>query len=341
MRRARSVAVGLGVLLFASGAHAQDAKQDPPPAGVAPQPAPPQPAATEPANPDKLFAEAMTLVAEEHYAEAIPKLEEAQRLDPGIGTQFNLAICYAKTGRLALAWRNFRQVELLAGAAGKKERATAARAQLEELRQRVAHVSLRVAVPSAVTVRIDGDVVLAEDLAFVPLDPGEHKIEVTAAARRPFEDTVTISAEGEGYEVLVPTLAPLEKTQTEIRTVMEETTNTRRTLGYVFGGVGLVGVATATVTGIMILSDKSTADDRCKPDCVTPTGEVDSEGADAVQRGKTLLPINVVAWVVAAVGLGAGGFFLLTSGKQTKAARTTVVPYVDARGGYSVLTTTF
>ena len=111
----------------------------------------------------------------------------------------------------------------------------------------------------------------------------------------------------------------------------------------IFGGVGLVGVATATVTGILILSDKSTSDERCKPDCVTATGEVDSTGADAVQRGKTLLPINVVAWVVAAAGLGAGGFFLLTSRNTTpaKAARTTITPGFDGRGGYTVLTTSF
>lgn len=312
--------VGLAVVFSASSASAQTAKEDP----------------------DKLFADAMTLVGEERYADAIPKLEEAQRIDPGIGTQFNLAICYSKTGRLALAWRNFRQVEVLAGAAGKKERADAARAKLEELRPRVAHVSLRVADPASVTVRVDGEVISPAELAFVPLDQGEHKIEVVAAVRKPFEETVTVLAEGEGHEVVVPSLAPLES-RTEIRTITEETTNTRRTLGYVFGGVGLVGVATATVTGILILSDKSTADERCKPDCVTATGEVDRTGADAVQRGKTLLPINVVAWVVAAAGVGVGGFFLLTSGKQApaKAARTTVTPSFDGRGGVAVLTTSF
>lgn len=315
-------AVGLALLLSVSSARAQDAD------------------VKTAADPDKLFADAMTLVSEDHFAEAIPKLEEAQRIDPGIGTQFNLAVCYAKVGRLALAWRNFTQVEVLAGAAGKKERAEAARAQLEGLRPRVAHVSLRVAAPGAVTVRVDGNVVTPDELSFVPLDRGEHKIEVAAAGRKPFEETVIVVGEGEGHEVVVPSLSPVE-IRTEVRTVTQETSNPRRTLGYVFGAVGLAGVATATVTGILILSDKSTAEERCKPDCVTPTGEVDSRGADAVQRGKTLLPINVVAWVIAAAGLGAGGFFLLTSRNQTKAAQMTVVSYVDARGGYSVVTASF
>lgn len=298
--------------------------------------------AQEPPDPDRLFADAMTLVAEERYAEAIPMLEEAQRIDPGIGTQYNLAICYAKAGRLARAWKNFRQVEVLAGATGKKERAEAARLRLEELRPRVAHLTLRVAEPTAVTVRIDGQLVGLDELPFVPLDLGEHRIEAVAAGRKPFEETLTLDAEGESLEVVVPVLAPLE-TRTEILTAAEDTGSTRRTLGYVFGGVGLVGIATATVTGILILSDKSTAEERCKPDCVTVTGEVDTTGADAVQRGKTLLPINVVAWVVAGVGLGAGGFFLLTAAKKPtpKAARTTVVPSFDGRGGGALLTTTF
>lgn len=285
----------------------------------------------------------MNLIAEAKFAEAIPRLEEAQRLDPGIGTQFNLAICYAKTGRLALAWKNFRQVETLAGAAGKKERAEAARVRLEELRPRLANVSVRLAGAGAVTVSVDGEIVPTTDLAFIPVDPGEHKVEVSAPGREPFEEIVVVTAaEGERHEVVVPALAPVE-TKTEIRTVTEETTNTRRTLGYVFGSIGLAGVAAAAVTGILILSDKSTASERCTPDCVTATGEVDSTGADAVQRGKTLLPINVVAWVVAGAGLGAGAFFLITSRKQApRAARTTLIPSFDARGGGSaLLTTTF
>src|SRR4051794_12229079 len=102
----------------------------------------PAAAATVAPDPDKLFTEAMQLIADEKFAEAIPKLEEAQRIDPGIGTQFNLAICYAKTGHLALAWRNFRQVETLAGAAGKKERAVAARTKLDELRARLPSVAV-------------------------------------------------------------------------------------------------------------------------------------------------------------------------------------------------------
>src|SRR5262249_24412526 len=53
---------------------------------------------------DRLFKEAEVLARAGRYAEACPKLEESERLDPGIGTQFNLADCYERTGRVAHAY---------------------------------------------------------------------------------------------------------------------------------------------------------------------------------------------------------------------------------------------
>src|SRR5437868_4120362 len=99
MKKALSIAVACGLMFSAGLAFAQDA-----------------------VDPDQLFTEATQLINDEKFAEAIPKLEEAQRRDPGIGTLFNLAVCYAKVGRLAIAWRSFVQVEALARAAGKKQR---------------------------------------------------------------------------------------------------------------------------------------------------------------------------------------------------------------------------
>src|SRR4051812_35671279 len=71
---------------------------------------------------ERLFADGTALMAKELFGEACPLLEEAQRLDPGIGTQFNLATCYERSGRLAAAYRNFTEVVALAHAAGKTAR---------------------------------------------------------------------------------------------------------------------------------------------------------------------------------------------------------------------------
>ena len=317
MKKALAIAIACGLMCSARLSNAQEQAGDP----------------------DQLFTEATQLINEEKFAEAIPKLEEAQRRDPGIGTLFNLAVCYAKVGKLAIAWRSFNQVEALARAAGKKQREAAARAQLDELAPRVSHITLRVDDITVSAVRVDGEPVSAADYAFVAVDPGEHVVEAVAAAKKPFSATVNVAGEGELHAIVVPVLDPIE-TKTEVVTVADEGPNTRRTLGFVFGGIGLAGLAAATVTGIMLLDDKSTADERCKPSCVTSTGEIDQEGVDAVQRGKTLLPINAIAWGVGIVGLGAGAFFVLTSGKKTP-PKTAIIPYVDSRGAYSVLTHSF
>src|SRR6266498_1038121 len=51
-----------------------------------------------------LFDLGRTLITSGRAEEACPKFEESQRLDPGVGTQLNLADCYDRTGRTASAW---------------------------------------------------------------------------------------------------------------------------------------------------------------------------------------------------------------------------------------------
>jgi hypothetical protein len=285
-----------------------------------------------PSRADTLFVDATALINEERYAEAIPMLEEAERLDPGIGTQFNLAVCYEKTGRLGTAYKNFAEVENLAAAAGKKPRQDAAHEKLESLRQRISYAEIRVTSPrdAAVTVRVDGEIVPPGKRDLVALDPGDHALVAEAPNRKPFETVIHVEGEAERHEIVVPELA-MVAVKTEVRTVVSETSNTGRTVGFVLGGIGVAGLATAAVTGLMILSDKSTAEAHCKPECATATGDIDTEGADAVRRGKDLLPINLIAWGVAAAGIGAGTYFLISSAKK-KSTKASITPTLDGRG---------
>ena len=52
---------------------------------------------------EHLFQEARVLVERGDYAAACPKLEASQKLEPAVGTQFNLADCYEHVGRTASA----------------------------------------------------------------------------------------------------------------------------------------------------------------------------------------------------------------------------------------------
>lgn len=281
---------------------------------------------------EKLFADGSALMGTGAYADALAKLVQAQRLDPGIGTQFNIAVCHEKLGHLATAWRNFEEVARLARASGKKAREDAARAKLEELRPRLSSFVIRSEEPGDVLVKIDGTIVNKESWAFIPVDPGEHVVQATAPTKKPWSASFAAPLAGEKRDIVVPVLNIVQ--ETKLVTVTKETSNGRRTVGFVLGGVGVAGVVAATVTGLMLLDAKSTADERCKPKCVNEAGEFDQTGSDAVNRGETLLPVNAIAWGVAVVGLGVGTFLILTSSKSasaepTKAARAT--PLFDGR----------
>jgi hypothetical protein len=281
----------------------------------------------------KLFTEASALAAASKYDEACPKFEESQRLDGGLGTQFNLALCFEKLGKLGSAWRNYRDVARLGRQTGKTGREEAARQKMEQLRRRVSRLLLASRDPD-VTLKVDGQAVDRDSWSFYAVDAGEHLIEASAPAKTTWKQRVTVAGvgpNGEGVEhaIAIPALETAAG-QTRVVTVTKDSSNPKRTLGFVLGGVGVVGLGAGLVTGIALLNDRSIADDRCQPRCT------DASARDAVATGKTLLPINVVAWAVGIAGVGVGSFLIFTSGGEKDKATSTsasVAPLLGPDGG--------
>jgi hypothetical protein len=285
---------------------------------------------------DKLFTEASTLAAQGKYAEACPKFEESQRLDPALGTQFNLALCYEHIGRLGSAWRNYQEVARLARATGKKAREDASREKMAALRPRVAHLVLRT-VQTDVEIKVDGELIDREAASFYAVDPGEHVVDATASARKPWQTRIMMpEAEGTEIAVEVPALAVAAG---KTITVEKEKTNVRRVLGFVVGGVGVVGIAAAITTGVVVLDAKATADKECNIGPMLTCA--DQKGRDAVALGKTLLPINAIAWGVGIAALGGGAILVLTAGSTKKATTASLTPLVGANGGGLILSGRF
>src|ERR1044071_5690414 len=69
-----------------------------------------------------LFEQGRALMARERPEDACPKFEESQRLDPALGTEFNLASCYEKLGKLASAYALFTEVAATAHSTGQRQR---------------------------------------------------------------------------------------------------------------------------------------------------------------------------------------------------------------------------
>src|SRR3954471_7930283 len=135
-----------------------------------------------------LFDSARTLMAQGNFNEACPKLEESQRLDPGVGTQFNLAVCYEAVGRNASAWSLFLEVAASAHRAAERAREEVARTRAASLEPKLS--KLRIVVPD--DARTDGLRVLRGTVAVgpgqwgvaLPTDPGTYAITASAPGKR-------------------------------------------------------------------------------------------------------------------------------------------------------------
>lgn len=200
-------------------------------------------------------------------------------------------------------------MERLAHAAGKAQREETARQKLAALKPRLSALAIVPARAEGLLVRVDGVVVPPAEWPLLPVDPGEHRVDAEAPGKQPWTVTVASPAPGDTRSIEIPTLTPLEPPK--VVTVTHETTNTRRTVGLVVGGVGVVSLAAAVATSIVIWNDKVHADDVCHPTCANQAA------FDDVSQGKSLLPFNTVAWALAVPALAVGTYLVITSRRPT------------------------
>src|SRR5688572_15414925 len=71
-------------------------------------------AVAEESDAARLFSEGRTLVIAKRFAEACPKFEQSQRLEPRLGTQLNVAFCQERLGKIATAWLGFQEAVITA-----------------------------------------------------------------------------------------------------------------------------------------------------------------------------------------------------------------------------------
>ena len=122
-----------------------------------------------------LFEQGRSLMARERPQDACPKFEESQRLDPALGTEFNLANCYEKIGKLASAYALYTEVAATARATGQQQREEVARQRAEAVKPKLTKLVIVAPPGSAGQLRVerDGREIGEAQWGFpVPVDPG-------------------------------------------------------------------------------------------------------------------------------------------------------------------------
>jgi len=314
LRRAWWIAVFVAAVIESSTAHAQQAAPD---GKVAAQ---------------ALFDEAIKLMQAGSFSQACPKLAESQKLDPAVGTLLYMGECYEHNGQFASAWAAFNSAESAARHSKQPEREKTARERAAMLEPRVS--KLMVVVPdeaAAPGLEVTRDGLPLGSAAWgvaIPIDPGEHVVEVRAPGKKPLRKTVTIAANGATLKVVLPALEaepsglppaapiaapkesnpgpPAARSTAPVRPRDEpphaERGGTQRTLGTVTGILGAAGLAVGAVFGIRSQSkDDQAMKDYCSPGAPP---ECDPRGLELKDEAKS-------AATIANVGFIGGGSLLL------------------------------
>jgi hypothetical protein len=280
-----------------------------------------RPARAADAAAETLFRAGREAMEKGDYATACSRFEESQRLEPAGGTAFNLAACFEKLGRVASAWKTYREAaeRLPAGDA----RARHAEEQARALEAKLPTLTL---LPGPgiedAHIELNGTALGAASLGLaLPVDPGKQTVVVRAPNHAPRTLTLEL-ATSETKELVLskgPPTAAADSAPPAAATTKDsgptDDGSGQRTLGWVIGGVGVAGLAVSAVTGVMVLGKKSTVDEECTESLCS------REGDEAAASGRTLSTVSTIAFAAGAVGVGVGAYLLLTAPEAPVTAR--------------------
>ncbi|HVY31252.1 MAG TPA: hypothetical protein VHB79_32065 [Polyangiaceae bacterium] len=270
--------------------------------------------AQNPAAAEALFEQARAAMAAGDYDIACARLRDSDKLDPAVGTRFNLADCEERRGHVATAWSLFRGV--LSELSQDDDRKPIAEERAKALEPRMPFLTLvrRPETPSDARVRIDG-VELGEGSLGVPLpmDPGKHELVLLsggAEQRSNFQmqerQHLELPLRWSDVSVAAPPArrnAPVDEAPRSV------SGSSRRQWAYVAGGVGLAGVALGTVSGIITLSKKSTANANCSDE----QHVCNQAGVEANESGRTFAALSGVGFGIGVVGFATATVLWLTA----------------------------
>lgn len=274
-----------GVLLLAARANAQERR--------------------DPAAAEELFRQGRVAAEKRDYLTACEKFRESNRLDPALGTLFNIADCEEKLGRLATSWTLFREVAQRLPRDDERRAIALQRGQALEARVPRLSVHLLSAARPQLVVRRDGVELGSASLdTWLPVDPGEHVVVVSAPGTESASFVARVG-EGERSQLDVQVGPPSAHASAPDAEPIEPSTN--HTAAYLLGGLGAAGLVTGIVAGILVLDRKSAVDENCVDHVCNQAGY------DAAQSGKTLGVVTTLGLVTGAVGLGGATYLFLSA----------------------------
>src|SRR5215472_352372 len=280
---------------------------------------------------ETLFEQGRSAVRAGDYELACRDFAASQKLEPAPGTLLNLGDCEERLGRLVSARAHF--ADAASRFSADDHRRKTAEVRVLALQARLGRVLVhRSELTPKDTVVVRGDEVIPFDAPYWAL-PGKLSIVARASGRsdRPYEVSV---AAGELQVIAVEAgeaLGPVASSQAIASPTLASDQNVppgppsappdgrvqrNRAIGFALGGIGVAGLVTGAVTGLVVLNKASTVKAHCDA-----SYNCDSTGVDAAQNASLLSTMSVAGFAVGAVGLGLGTYFLLTAKPTSRPAK--------------------
>ena len=287
---------------------------------------------------DALFSQGQRFLKNKEYAVACAAFEQSHKLDPAIGTQLNLALCYEQWGHLAAAYQAFVDAAQMADVAN-DDRGPKALVRAQDLKPKLATLSLTISDdglpaekpdPAAVIV-LDGKGLNKRAMRNMLVDAGPHQLEVRAPGREPVTKRFAlIMGQREEFELDIP--APLQRHEN----VRGAHSTTRLAVGWTLTGLGVVGAGAA---GYLALAARGDYRAEFASNCNSATNACNEAGYLATHdaRGRA----NIASLVAGGgLALAVTGVVVLLTGRTSKVATGSawyVVPQVGRDGGAMAL----
>jgi hypothetical protein len=291
------------------------------------------------------FREGTSLARQAQWGEALLAFERSARLRPHTFTTYNLGYCERALGRYTRARKFLAKAlaenEARGGAALSAEVAADAKKYLAEIDERLARAAVTLS-PSDASISVDGrplEVVAVDrtppvlaagtrDLGAgeVPaasqfellLDPGAHVFTATRAGSSDLVISRTFQAGSRAPLELKLVVAPpsgVTKSPAAPAPAPETPVETKpsRTPGYVALGIGVAGIGTGAIAGILALQQKHKLDEGCKGLSCGP--ELVSTH-DALNRWAD---VSTVAFSIGGAAILVSTYLLVASAASSKA----------------------
>jgi hypothetical protein len=282
---------------------------------------------------EQLFLEGQRLLQEGKTHEACERLAMSERLDPAIGALLNLALCHEREGKTATAWSEYRDAAVQAANAGQPERERFAREHATALEREIAKVRIALAAaPEGTEIKLDGALLPAGLLnTDMPIDPGEHALEITAPGKKPWRASLRIArgapltridAALEDAPRLDAAAAPLPEAPSAPVAITSPSRPeapasppaSRRTAGLVVAGIGVagIGVGIALLVRSALFDDKSAEEAAKARQSTPPDARFKAASLSDHDAAVTNQTAGLIAGGVGLAAAGAGLYFLLT-----------------------------